>query len=565
MNRSRLPIVLLLVVSLLAAGLTRQWASAERNSGRGALPVASGRTGLSRMNSYALALLLGGLRGPLVMFLWPSAEDQKSEKNLEDFDTKIEWIRLLQAEFDTVHLFQIWNKAYNISAQMASLSNKYHAILDAIDYAKSVDAEKPNDVNIVHGIAGVYFDKLGLSAEQDYYRERIRQETKARQQMVRITFPANREPQLTELLTGAGVASSDVRFSEPAADNSVSITLPKPLVEQFQSRFSYPDVKYVDRPLVTISRDDPGWRRTEQDPLLDANGYILPEYLSVTNPRPANLDPSVEWNDGSELQYLKKYQPFKYGISPLALGYNYFKRAQVLVTEKKQKHAQISDESIGSRPAFALKTWSEEEWARGRRAELDVFGKPLPASRTDMETVTADFGLDRLVVHPKRMTEALDDYSLAIRLVDDALKEYERHLSYSKINFSVYLSHMNDLRAEKQLVLGDKAFLDAINTPAERAQKIPDALKDYREALKQYETIVLQYYVPPEMLPSVFPPGTTPATFAQTFDGAQIDELFTRFRERLPRRLTNLDNGDIIDEYLHYIDRANARIRTLSQ
>ena len=63
------------------------------------------------------------LRGPLVMILWPSAEEQKTEKDLEDFDTKIELIRLLQAEFDTVHLFQIWSKAYNVSAQLASYSN----------------------------------------------------------------------------------------------------------------------------------------------------------------------------------------------------------------------------------------------------------------------------------------------------------------------------------------------------------------------------------------------------------------------------------------------------------
>jgi tetratricopeptide (TPR) repeat protein len=499
------------------------------------------------------------------MFLWPSAEDQKSEKNLEDFDTKIEWIRLLQAEFDTVHLFQIWNKAYNISAQMASLSNKYRAILDAIDYAKSVDAEKPNDVNIVHGIAGVYFDKLGLSAEQEYYRERIREETKARQQMVRITLPATRQSELTELLTGLGVATSDVRFSEPAADNSISITLPKALVEQFQPKFSYPDVKYVDRPMISISRDDPGWRRTQQDPLLDANGYILPQYLTVTNPRPADLDPSVEWNDGSELQYLKKYQPFPYGISPLALGYNYYKRAQVLVTEKKQKHAQISDESVGSRPAFALKTWSEEEWARGRRAELDVFGKAAPANRIDMENSTADFGLDRLVVHPKRMPEAIADYTLAIRLVDDSITEYERHLRYYKTNFAVYLSHMNDLRAEKQLVIGDRAFLEAIGNPAESAAKKDEALKAYREALKQYETIVLQYYVPGEMVQGLFPEGLTPATFEQSLNAQQIDQLFTAFRDRLPRRMAFLDNGDIIEEYLHYIDRATARIKTLSQ
>src|SRR3954463_13397531 len=167
MNRSRLPIVVLLIASLVVVGFTRQWAEADRTHGPGALPAASGTAGLSRMNSYALALLLGGLRGPLVMFLWPSAEEQKSEKNLEDFDTKIEWIRLLQAEFDTVHIFQIWNKAYNVSVQMASLTNKYRAILDALDYGTSVDQERPNNLNIVSAIAGVYFDKLGNSSEKN--------------------------------------------------------------------------------------------------------------------------------------------------------------------------------------------------------------------------------------------------------------------------------------------------------------------------------------------------------------------------------------------------------------
>src|SRR5450432_2322739 len=146
MNRSRVPVVILLILSLLVAGFTRQWSADLRNSGPGAVHSGGSGAGLSRMNSYALALLLGGLRGPLVMFLWPSAEEQKRQKNLEDFDTKIEWIRLLQAEFDTVHLFQIWNKAYNISAQMANLGNKYHAILDALDYAHSVDQERPNNI-----------------------------------------------------------------------------------------------------------------------------------------------------------------------------------------------------------------------------------------------------------------------------------------------------------------------------------------------------------------------------------------------------------------------------------
>src|SRR3712207_6046297 len=69
-------------------------------------------TSTKQFDSYTLGLLLGGLRGPLVMTLWSSSENQKGERNLEYINTKIELIRLLQPEFDSVHLFQIWNKAY---------------------------------------------------------------------------------------------------------------------------------------------------------------------------------------------------------------------------------------------------------------------------------------------------------------------------------------------------------------------------------------------------------------------------------------------------------------------
>src|SRR3954466_16048105 len=142
----RVVTVAVLIVALIGSGLTRNLADYVR----GAPVVASSGSGrsLSGMNSYALALLLGGLRGPLVMFLWSSSESQKVENNLEDFDSKVEWIRLLQPEFDTVHIFQIWNKAYNISVKMTNLANKYATILDALDYAQNVDREKPNDINI---------------------------------------------------------------------------------------------------------------------------------------------------------------------------------------------------------------------------------------------------------------------------------------------------------------------------------------------------------------------------------------------------------------------------------
>ncbi|HWP39545.1 MAG TPA: hypothetical protein VNL70_01375, partial [Tepidisphaeraceae bacterium] len=221
MNRTRrLPIVVVLVVALVVAVLTRQWSAVARtSSGSGVIVGASARSsaaGLARMNSYALALLLGGLRGPLVMILWPSSEEQKARKQLEDFDTKIEWIRLLQAEFDTVHIFQIWNKAYNISVQMANLGNKYRTILDALDYARNVDAERPNNINILTAIGQVYFDKLGNSAEKVYYRQRIREESMARQDQVRVTIPSDKRALLTELALAHGVPRRRISFSSAA-------------------------------------------------------------------------------------------------------------------------------------------------------------------------------------------------------------------------------------------------------------------------------------------------------------------------------------------------------------
>jgi hypothetical protein len=181
----RIAIIAVLVVSLLLAGLTRDWARTMRVKGTSGSD-ATGNTSLASMNSFALALLLGGLRGPLVMFLWTQSETLKNEKNLEDFDTYVEWIRLLQPEFDTVHIFQVWNKAYNISVQMASWANKYTTILDAIEYAQRVLQARPGNINMVYNIASIYFDKLGNASEKDYYRRRVREESLPHQTRQRL-------------------------------------------------------------------------------------------------------------------------------------------------------------------------------------------------------------------------------------------------------------------------------------------------------------------------------------------------------------------------------------------
>lgn len=514
MTRSRWPIVVVLICSLFATGLTRYVASERRTAGRrfGTATADSGRSRLSQMNSFALALLLGGLRGPLVMILWSNSESQKSEKNLEGVDTQIEWIRLLQPEFDTVHIFQIWNKAYNLSVQMASLSNKYLTIIDAIDYAHKVDQERPDNINILYAIGGIYGDKLGDSAEKYYYTKRVREE------------------------------------SQPHVSKQ------------------------------RLKPDDPGYRRLDLDPVLDKDGNVLPQYLKSTGVHLADpniADPNIadDVYDGSELSFLTRFQPYKYGVAPHGFGYAYRKRAQLLQRLAQQNHAQLSEVVIDSRPALDLKKWAEVEWEQARRCEIVAMGKAIPAERIDMEPVTQDAAPDAQAASGKGdlIDQAIFSYDLGARLTAAADAEYVEHLKRYTLNFQQYESHRDELHAERALMLADHDYLLAMRAAPdspERAKLLATAKEQYRRAQVHYALIILRYCTPNEALASVLPPGVTRQNFPTAMTG-KADEL--QPEQVLPMlqgamqasQQMQVPMSDDANEYLKYVERASARLKHL--
>jgi hypothetical protein len=84
----RLVTVVVLLAGLLFSVLARTWAMALQDEAAATGPYSTGESSdttaashsssFGNMDSFALALLLGGLRGPLVMFLWVSSESQKN-------------------------------------------------------------------------------------------------------------------------------------------------------------------------------------------------------------------------------------------------------------------------------------------------------------------------------------------------------------------------------------------------------------------------------------------------------------------------------------------------------
>lgn len=481
-RRGRKAVVAVLLASLVGAGVVRysamQYRARTAPPGEQAAGAGGSESRLSSMPSFATALLLGGLRGPLVMMLWTSSESQKAEKKLEDFDTKVEWIRLLQPEFDSVHIFQVWNKAYNISVQMASNANKYATILDALDYAHRIQRQRPNNINIEIAIADVYFNKLGSSTEKGFYLQHVMQDTQWRQ------------------LTGA-----------------------KP--------------------------GEIGWRRMRMDPMLDADGRILPEYAD-------------------DLQYLKKYEPFPHGIPPFALAYNYYRRAQILQSEGGQSHLQLSSQVLDSRPALTLKNWSESMTEQGRKLELQMFGKPVPSERTDMEAPTASVPVTQTIGKPEMADEAIYNYRRAAELAGDSIDAYKRHLrEYGEsINLSTFSSHLDHMQAIRLLVTGDANYLAAMRAkPADRGPLLQAAREAYQQAVIANELVELKYFVDDGLLNALHVkktdvPGMSPQ---------QIRQTMAAVRDAVGRGMGGEVNSEDRQEYEGYVRRAEARLAELAK
>jgi hypothetical protein len=401
---------------------------------------------------------------------------------------------------------------------MANLANKYATILDALDYAQQVDAERPNNINILSAIAGIYGEKLGSSAEKNYYKSRVREETRAREPLVRVTFPGSRRNDFAEAAQAAGATPANLAFVPDEDTDAISVTVRKSVADAIRGRFTGAGVTYADRPRAARVA---GMRRTELDPMLDAQGRLLDELVT---PRPARRAGS---NDGSELQYLKPFEPFPHGISAHALDYNYRKRAQVLLREANQHHAQLSDLVVDSRPALSLRNWSDDEWERGRRAEANAFDLPLPVAgeraamepeqRLEMEQTSARLDPAAAVANPAALDEAIFSYERAADAADESLREYEQHLAKHRTNFDTYRSHTEELTAQQALVQGDAAYLKLVRggAGADRAALAKSAAEHYRDAIRRYQGVLLARYIEEPQVKRYFPPGVTRDTVQQ--------------------------------------------------
>ena len=124
----------------------------------------------------ALTLILGGFRGPYVVWLWMAAEEEKHEKIHFDLIDRYTKIAAIQGDYPQMWTFHMWNLAWNISAQWHSLEHKYQWIRRAVDFGTAGYRRNPHNAAIMAALGRIYGDKLGRSQEAPYYRRRVRED-----------------------------------------------------------------------------------------------------------------------------------------------------------------------------------------------------------------------------------------------------------------------------------------------------------------------------------------------------------------------------------------------------
>ncbi len=132
--------------------------------------------GVEDLSSEAAVLVLGGFRGPYVVWLWMQVEEEKRLRIHFDLIDRYTMIMRLQPDYPDVIAFHIWNLAWNISVQWHSLEHKYQWIRRAIDFGREGVRLNPKSATLMAALGDVYLDKLGRSQEAEFYRRRFREE-----------------------------------------------------------------------------------------------------------------------------------------------------------------------------------------------------------------------------------------------------------------------------------------------------------------------------------------------------------------------------------------------------
>jgi hypothetical protein len=124
----------------------------------------------------AVTLILGGFRGPYVIWLWTKVEEEKQKKIHFDLLDRYSKIAALQSDYPEVWTFHYWNMLWNITVQWQSSERKYQWIRLGIRFLREGYRRNPHSADIMLEMGRGYLLKIGHSQESPYYLKRVKED-----------------------------------------------------------------------------------------------------------------------------------------------------------------------------------------------------------------------------------------------------------------------------------------------------------------------------------------------------------------------------------------------------
>jgi hypothetical protein len=355
-----------------------------------------------------------------------------------------------------------------------------------------------------------------------------------------VTFPASRADEFKKTIAAAGLDDTRIRLAtEPGGQ--FTVYMESIGSGPVRAAFNGPDVTYTAVPRQSVHPESRSGRKYEMDTLVDEKGYFLTDKLK-------------------ERKYLEKFQPFPYGVSPLALGYNYAKQAQILQRVNKQKHLQLAEPVIDNQPGMSLKAWTEEEWDRGRR--LEERGLPKISGTTDQtprESKTAHTAPDARIDDRRAIDEAIFSYNRAATVAEEGVAEFTQHIDRYPARLQNYFLHRDNLASIARVTRADALYLQAIEDPAGRKALLDRAKLEYESAAKWYILMILKYYVEPADVEALH----FSVADVDTKSLAELRELFGKLEARYKAQFPKPElypHADDWREYQEVLARVNERL-----
>ncbi len=122
-----------------------------------------------------LSIAPGGLRAPIVNYLWIRANKLKEEGRYYDAMQLAEMICLLQPRFDGVWAFHAWNMAWNISVATHTPQERWQWVYNGVKLLRDRGIPfNPKSIMLYRELAWIFFSKMGGRIDEMHVQYKAR-------------------------------------------------------------------------------------------------------------------------------------------------------------------------------------------------------------------------------------------------------------------------------------------------------------------------------------------------------------------------------------------------------